>query len=168
MDASDAMDSLGLNVSMNITNIGVQGYPGTGKTSFLDLATGKKPALTRNSTGCVDPPSRYLVIKGEDPAEVKWENVTTDEMSEMLCSTVKKAIEEDLKRNSHSIEKDPAITAASRFQQLSQDSMHSTVNDSDQAAPLEIGLTLAIGDQETLSEDSSTLAVDLPTPSESN
>ena len=167
MDASDAMDSLGLNVSMNITNIGIQGYPGTGKTSFLDLATGKKPALTRNSTGCVDPPSRYLVIKGEDPAEVKWENVTTDEMSEMLCSTVKKAIDEDLKRDSHSIEKDPTITV-SQFQPLSQDSMHSAVNDSDQAAPLEIALTLAIGDQETLSEDSSTLAVDLPTPSESN
>ena len=82
---------------MNITNIGTQGYPGTGKTSILDLAMGKEPAPQRNSTGCIDPPSRYMLINSEadsSAAQVEWENVTTDKMFEMVCGAVKKTIEE--------------------------------------------------------------------------
>ena len=152
---------------MNITNIGIQGYPGTGKTSFLELAIGRKPAPTRNSTSCVDPPSCYLVTKSEDSAEVKWEYVTKDEMSEMLCSTIKKAIDEELsnkRRDSHSIEEDSPIRV-SQVQPLSQNIKHSAVDYSDQA---ENSTTLAIGNQLALSEDSSTLTVDHPTLAESN
>ena len=79
---------------MNITNIGTQGYPGTGKTSILDLAMGKEAAPQRNSTGCIDPPSRYMLINSEGGAQVEWENVTTDKMFEMVCGAVKKTIEE--------------------------------------------------------------------------
>ena len=82
---------------MNITNIGTQGYPGTGKTSILDLAMGKELAPQRNSTGCIDPPSRYMLINSEaDSSAVEWENVTTDKMFEMVCGAVKKTIEENL------------------------------------------------------------------------
>ena len=73
--AGDVMDSLGLNVTMNITNIGTQGYPGVGKTSILDLAVGKKPAHKRHSTGCVDPPVRYMLIESKEFAGVKWKDV---------------------------------------------------------------------------------------------
>ena len=82
---------------MNITNIGTQGYPGTGKTSIHDLTMGKEPAPQRNSTGCIDPPSRYMLINSEadsSAAQVEWENVTTDKMFEMVCGAVKKTIEE--------------------------------------------------------------------------
>ena len=82
---------------MNITNIGTQGYPGTGKTSILDLSMGKEPAPQRNSTGCIDAPSRYMLINSEadsSAAQVEWENVTTDKMFEMVCGAVKKTIEE--------------------------------------------------------------------------
>ena len=89
------MDSLGLNVAMSITNIGAQGYPGTGKTSLLDLAMGKDPAPTRNSTGCVDPPSYYLVVESEGSDGVKWDHVTTEKMFDMVCEAVKKNIEEN-------------------------------------------------------------------------
>ena len=75
---SVAKASLGVTVTMNITNIGTQGYPGTGKTSILDLAMGKEPAPQRNSTGCIDPPSRYMLINSEGGAQLEWENVTTD------------------------------------------------------------------------------------------
>ena len=91
---SVAKASLGVTVTMNITNIGTQGYPGTGKTSILDLAMGKEPAPQRNSTGCIDPPSRYMLINTEGGAQVEWENVTTDKMFEMVCGAVKKTIEE--------------------------------------------------------------------------
>ena len=86
--------SLGVTVTMNITNIGTQGYPGMGKTSILDLAMGKEPAPQRNSTGCIDPPSHYMLINSEGGAQVEWENVTTDKMFEMVCGAVKKTIEE--------------------------------------------------------------------------
>ena len=91
---SVAKASLGVTVTMNITNIGTQGYPGTGKTSILDLAMGKEPATQRNSTGCIDPPSRYMLINSEGGAQLEWENVTTDKMFEMVCGAVKKTIED--------------------------------------------------------------------------
>ena len=90
---SVAKASLGVTVTVNITNIGTQGYPGTGKTSILDLAMGKEPAPQRNSTDCIDPPSRYMLINIED-CSTEWENVTTDKMFEMVCGAVKKTIEE--------------------------------------------------------------------------
>ena len=89
------MDSLGLNVTMSITNIGTQGYPGTGKTSLLDLTMGKDPAPTRNSTDCVDPPSYYLVVKSEGSDGVKWDHVTTEKMFDMVCEAVNKNIDEN-------------------------------------------------------------------------
>ena len=95
VDPDAALNSLGLKVSMYITIIGAHGYPGTGKTSLLDLAMGKDPAETRTSTAFVDPPSRYLVIKSEDSDGVKWELVTTDKMIEMVCGTMKKLLEDD-------------------------------------------------------------------------
>ena len=95
VDPNVAMNSLGLKVSMSIINIGTQGYPGTGKTSLLDLAMGKDPAPTRTSTGCVDPPSYYLVVKKEDSDGVKWKHVTTDEMIEMVCGAIKKLLEDE-------------------------------------------------------------------------
>ena len=63
VDCNDAMDALGLNVTMSVIDVEAQGYPGTGKTSLLNLAMGKDPAETRISTGGIDPPSHYLMVK---------------------------------------------------------------------------------------------------------
>ena len=76
---------------MSIINIGTHGYPGTGKTSLLDLAMGKDPAKTRNSTGCIDPPSCLLVVKSADG--VKWDHVTNEKMFDMVCDAVKETID---------------------------------------------------------------------------
>ena len=94
IDPDVAKTSLGVGVEMKITNVGTQGYPGVGKTSVLDLATGKDPAPTRTSTDCVDPPSRYLMIDSTTEG-VEWENVTTDKMFKMVCEAMKKTIEEN-------------------------------------------------------------------------
>ena len=94
IDPNVAKTSLGVDVKMEITNVGTQGYPGVGKTSVLDLATGKDPAPTRTSTDCVDPPSRYLMIDSTTEG-VEWENVTTDNMFKMVCEAMKKTIEEN-------------------------------------------------------------------------
>ena len=109
---SVAKASLGVTVTMNITNIGTQGYPGTGKTSILDLAMGKEPAPQRNSTGCIDPPSRYMLINSEGGAQLEWENVTTDKIFEMVCGAVKKTIEERPLDTTHSDKPTAAAAAA--------------------------------------------------------
>ena len=87
------MKSLGETVTMKITNIGAQGYPGIGKTSVLDLAMGKEPASTRTSTDCIELP--YMMIKSEDSdGKIRWEKVGTDKMFRMVCEAVKKTIED--------------------------------------------------------------------------
>ena len=45
---NDAMKSLEVSVSMEITNIGTQGYSGVGKTSVLKLALGDELVVRRN------------------------------------------------------------------------------------------------------------------------
>ena len=85
---------MGAIVKMEITNVGTRGYPGVGKTSVLDLATGKVPAPTRTSTDCIDPPSRYLMIDSAKEG-VEWEHVTRDKMFELLCKAMKEAIEKE-------------------------------------------------------------------------
>ena len=87
------MKSLGVAVTMNIINIGAQGYPGIGKTSVLDLALGKDPAPMRTSTDCVDPPSCYLMI--DSATKGQWEHVTPDKMFELVCEAMKKIIEDN-------------------------------------------------------------------------
>lgn len=89
------MKSLGETVTMEITNIGTQGYPGIGKTSVLDLAMGKEPASTRTSTDCIELPLHHMMIKSKDSdGRIKWEKVGTDEMFRMVCEAVKKTIED--------------------------------------------------------------------------
>ena len=94
VDPDVAKASMEVRVEMEITNVGTQGYPGVGKTSVLDLAMGKDPAPQRNSTDCIDPPSRYLMIDSGTEG-IEWEHVTTDKMFELLCKAMKKTIEED-------------------------------------------------------------------------
>ena len=136
VDRSDAMDALGTNVIMNITNIGTQGYPGTGKTSLLDLAMGKEHSLERNSTGCIDPPSRYLVIKsGDSDKEVTWEHVTTEKMFDMVCTAARKVIDEGLTSKDtdpHFCLKD-STTVVSQSDPLPRSDEISTVGEKEQA-----------------------------------
>ena len=137
LDPDDAMDSLESNVIMNITNIGTQGYPGTGKTSLLDLAMGKPAALTRNSTGFADPPSMCLAIKNKDSTGAVWENVTTEKMSEMLCGAMKKVIDEDQNRSKCS----SSDETVSQSKSLLSSSKHSAHSGEDQATSPEASST---------------------------
>ena len=89
VDSETVMESIKVTVTMHIIKIEAQGYPGTGKTSLLDLAMGKNPAPTRNSTGFVEPPSRYMV---SEISKGKWEELSTDMILEMISEEVKKVI----------------------------------------------------------------------------
>ena len=83
------MESIKVTVTMRIIKIEAQGFPGTGKTSLLNLAMGKNPASIRNSTGFVEPPSRFMM---SETSEGKWEELSTDMILEMISEEVKKVI----------------------------------------------------------------------------
>ena len=120
------MKSLEVTVTMEITNIGTQGYPGVGKTSVLDLAMGKDPAPTRASTDCIDPPSHYLMTDSATEG-VEWERVTTDKMFELMCKAMKKTIEENPQVvSAESDEPTAAILSSNDMQLLSQPSKSSS------------------------------------------
>ena len=89
VDPETVRESIKLTVTMRIIKIETQGYPGTGKTSLLNLAMGKNPASTRNSTGFVEPPSRFMV---SETSEGKWEELSTDMILEMISEEVKKVM----------------------------------------------------------------------------
>ena len=91
VDHNDAMKAVGLEVTIHVTNIGTQGYPGTGKTSTLDLITGEKSDGIRNSTGFVESASRRMYMAAKD--STVWEKVNTDRMSELVCEAMKKKID---------------------------------------------------------------------------
>ena len=86
------MKAVGLEVTIHVTNIGTQGYPGTGKTSTLNLITGEVSDGTRESTGFFESASRRMYMQAAKDSTV-WEKVSTDRMSELVCEAMKEEID---------------------------------------------------------------------------
>ena len=84
----EAMDKLGYNVTVNISNVTTQGPPATGKTSVIDLAMGRPPAVERHSTGVAEPPSCSIIVGDDSSEDVEWEELTPDRMLDMVCETI--------------------------------------------------------------------------------
>ena len=82
------MDKLGYNVTVSISNVTTQGPPATGKTSVIDLAMGRPPAVDRHSTGVAEPPSCSIIVGDDSSEDVEWEELTPDRMLDMVCETI--------------------------------------------------------------------------------
>ena len=82
------MDKLGYNVTVSISNVTTQGPPATGKTSVIDLAMGRPPAVDRHSTGVAEPPSCSIIVGDNSSEDVEWEELTPDRMLDMVCETI--------------------------------------------------------------------------------
>ena len=82
------MDKLGYNVTVEISNVTTQGPPATGKTSVIDLAMGRPPAVERHSTGVAEPPSCSIIVGDDSSENVEWEELTPDRMLDMVCVKV--------------------------------------------------------------------------------
>ena len=93
VDPETVKESIKGTVTMRIIKIEAQGYPGTGKTSLLNLAMGEDPASTRDSTDFVEPPSRYMV---SETSGGKWEKLSTDKILEGISTEVKKVSKQDM------------------------------------------------------------------------
>ena len=82
------MDKLGYNVTVEISNVTTQGPPATGKTSVIDLAMGRPPAMEHHSTGVAEPPSCSIIVGDDSSEDVEWEELTPDRMLDMVCETI--------------------------------------------------------------------------------
>ena len=82
------MDKLGYSVTVSISNVTTQGLPATGKTSVIDLAMGRPPAVDRHSTGVAEPPSCSIIVGDDSSEDVEWEELTPDRMLDMVCETI--------------------------------------------------------------------------------
>ena len=118
------MKAAGLEVTIHVTNIGTQGYPGTGKTSTLNLITGEVSDGTRESTGFFESASRRMYMQAAKDSTV-WKKVSTDRMSELVCEAMKEEIvflnqqKEDQQRNAQ--QKDAQKTVAQNSGQQKHD-----------------------------------------------
>ena len=88
VDIDEARDKLGYNVTVSISNVTTQGPPATGKTSVIDLAMGRPPAVDRHSTGVAEPPSCSIIVGDDKSDNVEWEELTPDRMLDMVCETI--------------------------------------------------------------------------------
>ena len=88
VDIDEARDKLGYNVTVSISNVTTQGPPATGKTSVIDLAMGRPPAVDRHSTGVAEPPSCSIIVGDDSSDNVEWEELTPDRMLDMVCETI--------------------------------------------------------------------------------
>ena len=60
----------------------------TGKTSVIDLAMGRPPAVDRHSTGVAESPSCSIMVGDDSSEDVEWEELTPDRMLDMVCETI--------------------------------------------------------------------------------
>ena len=86
--SDEAMDKLGYNVTVHISNVTTQGHPATGKTSVIDLVMGRSPAVDRHSTGVAEPPSCSIIVEDDSSEDVEWEELTPDRMLDMVFETI--------------------------------------------------------------------------------
>ena len=100
MSNDEAMDKLGYNVAVSISNVTLQGLMATGKTSVLDLAMGRPPAIEHHSTGVAEPPSCSIIVGDDCSEDMEWEEFTPDRLLDMVCETIEalaKPVDKQLK-----------------------------------------------------------------------
>ena len=88
VDIDEARDKLGYNVTVSISTVTTQGPPATGKSSVIDLAMGRPPAVERHSTGIAEPPSCSIIVGDDSSENVEWEELTPDRMLGMVCESI--------------------------------------------------------------------------------
>ena len=86
---------MGYNVTVNISTVTMQGPPATGKTSVIDLAMGRPPAVERHSTGIAEPPSCSIIVGDDSSEDVEWEELSPDRMLDMVCETIEALAKSD-------------------------------------------------------------------------
>ena len=95
-----AHEALDQDVAVTITNLVVNGSPGSGKTSVVNLSVGEPAPTVRNSTGCVEKPVRAIAHGAMCARGTKLQKLETQAFLGMINQAMRHEIEKT-KRNRH-------------------------------------------------------------------
>ena len=98
--ADAAHEALDQDVTVTITNLVVNGSPGSGKTSVVNLSVGEPAPTVRNSTGCVEKPVRAIAHGAMCARGTKLQKLETEAFLGMINQAMRHEIEKT-KRNRH-------------------------------------------------------------------
>ena len=79
---------------MCVSNLVVNGSPGSGKTCVVNLSVGEPSPDVRNSTGCVEAPVRAIAQGTIYANGTKLQKLQTEEMLHMVCQAVRHKVDE--------------------------------------------------------------------------
>ena len=79
---------------MCVSNLVVNGSPGSGKTCVVNLSVGEPAPDVRNSTGCVETPVRAIAQGTIYANGTKLQKLQTEEMLHMVCQAMRHKIDE--------------------------------------------------------------------------
>ena len=98
--ADAAHEALDQDVTVTITNLVVNGSPGSGKTSVVNLSVGEPAPTVRNSTGCVEKPVRAIAHGAMCARGTKLQKLETEAFLGMINQAMRHEIEKTM-RNRH-------------------------------------------------------------------
>ena len=99
--ADAAHEALDQDVTVTITNLVVNGSPGSGKTSVVNLSVGEPAPTVRNSTGCVEKPVRAIAHGAMCARGTKLQKLETEAFLGMINQAMRHEIEKTM-RSRHS------------------------------------------------------------------
>ena len=79
---------------MCVSNLVVNGSPGSGKTCVVNLSVGEPAPDVRNSTGCVETPVRAIAQGTIFANGTRLQKLQTEEMLHMVCQAMKHKVDE--------------------------------------------------------------------------
>ena len=95
--ADAAHEALDQDVTVTITNLVVNGSPGSGKTSVVNLSVGEPAPTVRNSTGCVEKPVRAIAHGVMRARGTKLQKLGTKSFLGMINQAMRHEIEKTMR-----------------------------------------------------------------------
>ena len=92
-----AHEALDQSVTVTITNLVVNGSPGSGKTSVVNLSVGEPAPTVRNSTGCVEKPVRAIAHGAMHARGTKLHKLETKAFLDMINQAMRHEIEKAMR-----------------------------------------------------------------------
>ena len=154
--ADAAHEALDQDVAVTITNLVVNGSPGSGKTSVVNLSVGEPAPTVRNSTGCVEKPVRAIAHGAMRARGTKLQKLETKAFLGMINQAMRHEIEKTM-RSRHARARSRVATTSGNpplHKQQQQEVQHPAAEHSEPAAEDDIKVFAKLL-EEIFSSDSS-------------
>ena len=94
VDADATQEAFQQEVGVCVSNLVVNGSPGSGKTCVVNLSVGEPAPDVRNSTGCVETPVRAIAQGTIYANGTNLQKLQTEEMLLMVCQAMRHKVDE--------------------------------------------------------------------------